>query len=184
MRRSLAGFQGSGYDKGRGVAVQAAWMLASGIFVTRWWCPVSVRAWVLRIFGARIGRGTVIRHGVRIHWPWKLVIGDNTWVGEGAMLLNLETIELGSDVCISQQAMLCTGSHSKSSPTFEYDNAPILVGDGSWIAARAVILRGVTVGSDSVIGATALVTTDVPNGAVVLAPRGGVTTRRRPGHEL
>ena len=146
-------------------------MLVSGVVVTRWWCPTSLRVALLRAFGASIGTGTNIRHDVRIHWPWRLTVGNDSWIGEGAHLLNLEQITIGSDVCISQQVLLCTGSHDYSSPTFEFDNAPIVIEDGAWVAARATVLRGVRVGADAVVGATALVTRDVAPGAHVLAPR-------------
>jgi len=170
MRRDLAGFTGRGYSKGRPAPVQAAWLLASGLVVMRWWCPNRVRVAILRGFGAQIGTGTRIRHGVRIHWPWKLVVGDSSWIGEGAHVLNLEPITIGSDVCISQDVLLCSGSHDRRSPTFEFDNAPIVVEDGVWIAARATVLRGVRIGADAVVGATALVSRDVPAGELVLAP--------------
>lgn len=170
MRRSLAGFTGAGYDKGRGPLVQIAWQLASGLLVVRWWCPARVRTAVLRAFGAQLGERVLVRHQVRIHWPWKLTVGDDSWIGEQAWLLNLEPITLGSDVCISQGVLLCTGSHDRRSATFEFDNAPIHIGDGAWIAARATVLRGVTVGADAVVGAAALVTHDVPDGGTVLAP--------------
>ena len=174
LRRRLAGFTGAGYDKGRGPAVQVAWLLASGTVVTRWWCPNSVRVKVLRAFGAEIGEGVLIRHQVKIHWPWKLTVGDDSWIGEGAWLLNLEPISIGSDVCISQEALICTGSHDRRSPTFEFDNAPIEIGDGAWIATRATVLRGVTIGEDAVVGACALVTRDVADGEFVLAPASAV----------
>lgn len=183
MRRSLAGFTGGGYDKGRSPLWQVAWLLVSGLLVTRWWCPARVRTAVLRRFGAQIGRNVLIRHRVRIHWPWKLTVGDDSWIGEGAWLLNLEPITLGSDVCISQDVLLCTGSHDRRSPTFEFDNAPIAIGDGAWVAARATVLRGVSVGQDAVVGAGALVTRDVAPGAVVVAPAGStldVRPDRRP----
>ncbi|SFK20871.1 putative colanic acid biosynthesis acetyltransferase [Cellulomonas sp. KH9] len=170
-RRSLAGFTGRGYDRGRPVAVQIAWFAVSGLVVTRWWCPGRVRVALLRAFGARIGTGTNIRHGVRVHWPWKLTVGDHSWIGEGAHLLNLEPVVIGSDVCVSQDVLLCTGSHDRRSPTFEFDNAPVVVEDGAWVAVRATVLRGVTIGADAVVGAAALVTRDVPAGAVVLAPQ-------------
>lgn len=160
--------------------VQVAWLALSGAVTMRWWCPNAVRLSILRAFGAEIAPGVKIRHGVRIHWPWKLSVGADSWIGEGAYLLNLEPITLGSDVCISQQVMLCTGSHHADSPTFEFDNAPIVVGDGAWVAARATVLRGVTIGADAVVGAAALVFRDVPAGAVVLAPTG---TLRRPADE-
>jgi putative colanic acid biosynthesis acetyltransferase WcaF len=167
--RKLAGFTGSGYSKGRSKIVQSLWVAASGLIVERVWCPSSLRVAILRLFGARIGQGVLIRHNVRIHWPWKLTVGDDVWIGVDAWLLNLEPITIGSDVCISQGAMLCTGSHDAKSPTFEFDNAPITVKDGAWIAARATILRGVNIGRGAVIGATALVHSNVPDGSRVLA---------------
>lgn len=176
--RSLAGFTGRGYDKGRSVVWQALWMLASSLVVSQWWCPLRLRVALLRAFGAEIGTGVVIKHRVRIHWPWKLTIGDHSWIGENAYLLNLEPVTIGHDVCISQEAMLCTGSHDHRSPTFEFDNAPIVVEDGAWVAARATVLRGCTIGRDAVVGAGALVTADVPAGAVVLAPRATTVTKQ------
>jgi putative colanic acid biosynthesis acetyltransferase WcaF len=171
--RSLAGFTGRGYDAGRSRGWQIAWLLVSGVLVTRWWCPASVRIGVLRAFGATIGEGVLVRHRVRIHWPWRLTVGDASWIGEDAWILNLEPVHIGRDVCISQGAFLCAGSHDQRSPTFEFDNAPITVEDGAWIAARATVLRGVTVHRNAVVGACALVTRDVPAGVTVLAPTAG-----------
>lgn len=171
VRHSLAGFTGAGYDKGRNVLVQIAWFVVSGAVLMHWWCPGTVRVAVLRLFGAHIGPGTLIRHRVRIHWPWKLSVGASSWIGEGTWILNLEQVTIGDDVCISQDVLLCTGSHDRMSVTFEFDNAPIRVDEGAWIAARATVLRGVHVGADAVVGATALVTKDVAAGALVVAPR-------------
>ncbi|OZC83655.1 putative colanic acid biosynthesis acetyltransferase [Rhodococcus sp. 06-412-2C] len=168
--RSLAAFTGVGYDKGRPFAIQMLWMLVSTTVLGRWWFPASTRVAVLRLFGARIGDGVLIRHRVRIHWPWKLSVGSNSWIGEGVWILDLEPVDIGSDACISQDVLLCTGSHDRRSTAFEFDNGPISIGDRTWIAARATVLRGVNIGSDVTIGATALVTGDVPDGATVLAP--------------
>ena len=168
--RRLGEFTGAGYDKGRPKAIQALWMFTSGALVTRWWCPLKIRLAILRAFGARIGSDVLIRHDVKIHWPWKLSVGSNTWIGERVWILNLEPVSIGSNVCISQDVLLCTGSHDRRSPTFEFDNAPVVVKDGAWIAARATILRGVTVGKNATIGATCLVTNAVADGALVMAP--------------
>ena len=145
-------------------------MLASGLLTTRWWCPLRLRLAVLRLFGATVGSGVLIRHNVRIHWPWKLSVGDNSWIGEDVWILNLEPVRIGADVCISQGVLLCTGSHDRKSPTFEFDNAPISIGDGSWIAARATVLRGTAIGEDCIVGATALVVADVTDGSIMHAP--------------
>lgn len=168
--RDLAGFSGRGYVKGRAVTVQVLWMLASGTLVQRWWCPSSLRVRILRLFGAVIGENVLIRHRVRIHWPWKLTIGSNSWVGEGVWILNLEPVVIGANVCLSQEAFLCTGSHDRRSATFEFDNAPIAIGSGVWIAARVTVLRGVNVGAGATVGATCVVSRDVSPGALLVAP--------------
>jgi len=170
VQRNLAGFTGVGYDKGRGLLWQIAWQASSSMLVMPWFVPVRMRIRVLRFFGAQIGEGVNLRSGVRIHWPWKLSIGDNSWIGERVWILNLEPVHIGHDVCVSQDVLLCTGSHDRRSPTFEFDNAPIIVEDEAWIAARATVLRGVTIGKQAIVGATALVAKDVPQDACVLAP--------------
>jgi putative colanic acid biosynthesis acetyltransferase WcaF len=170
-RFSLRDFTGANYDKGRPFLVQLLWMVVSRGLTMQWWCPIRLRLFVLRAFGARIGAGTLIRHDVKIHWPWKLEIGHDTWIGEEVWILNLEPVVIGSNTCISQAVLLCTGSHDRFSPTFEFDNAPIFIGDSVWVAARATVLRGVRIDDGATIGATALVTGDVAEGATILPPR-------------
>jgi putative colanic acid biosynthesis acetyltransferase WcaF len=168
-KRSLGSFRGERYDKGRSVLWQALWFLVMNTVFMRWWCPLAIRVHILRAFGAQIGKSVVIRHRVRIHWPWKLTVGDNTWIGEGVWLLNLEPIAVGSDVCISQEVFLCTGSHDLESPTFEYDNGAITIHHEVWLCAQVLVLRGVTVDSQAVIGARAIVTKDVFQGTFAKA---------------
>lgn len=164
--RDLSGFSGRGYDKGRSRPVQAAWFIVMNMVFKKWWCPASLRPALLRAFGADVDPDVFIRHNVRVLWPWKLKIGKNSWIGEGVWLLNLEPITIGSNVCISQDAYLIAGSHDRSSVTFEFDNGPISVGDGAWIAIRATILKRVSVGSMAVISANSVVSRDVPAGEV------------------
>lgn len=149
-----------------------AWFAVQQCFAA-WWFPARLRPPVLRVFGATVGERVLVRHGVRVHRPWKLTVGGDCWIGEGVWLLDLEPITIGSDVCLSQGAFLCTGGHDARSPTFEFDNAPITIGDGAWVAAHARVLRGVGVGvgGGAVVGTTALVTRDVAAGETVLAPR-------------
>lgn len=167
---SLAARRGHPYDKGRGFAAQALWVATSNLIFTQVWCPNRLRCAILRWFGAQIGAGVLIKHRVTIQWPWKLSIGDNSWVGMGAELYDIDDIVVGSDVCISQHVFLCTGSHDRRSPTFEFDNGPIVIENGAWLCARSTVLRGVTVGANSIVGATSLVTRDVPPDSIVRAP--------------
>lgn len=166
-RFTLAGFRGDGYDRGRPVPLQVLWLATSGLLIGRWWLPNRARVALLRAFGAKIGEGTLIRHDVKIHWPWKLDIGSHTWIGERVWILNLEQVTIGSNTCVSQDVLLCTGSHDRRSPTFEFDNAPIFIGDHVWVATRATVLRGVRIGDGATVGATALVKRDVAADATV-----------------
>lgn len=169
VRHRLAGFTGRGYDKGRSFMWQALWFATQSLLFGAWWFPLRLRPRLLRLFGAQVGRGVRIRHHVRVLWPWKLAIGDDSWIGEGVWLLNLESIAIGSDVCISQEAFLCTGSHVHADETFEFDNRPITVSNSAWIAAQALVLRGVRVGEGALVGARAVVAREVPAGGKVPA---------------
>ncbi len=157
VSRDLAAFTGAGYDKGRSVFWQASWFITLHLVFRKWWLPARFRPTILKAFGARVGSRVLIRQDVRIHWPWKLTIGDDCWIGEGAWLLNLEPITIGDDVCLSQESFLCTGSHHHSDPSFEFDNAGITVGAGAWVAARAIVLRGVTVSPGQLVPAGATI---------------------------
>lgn len=152
----LSGFRGTGYEKGRSVVWQTLWFCVLNLAFSRWWFPPRLRPPLLRLFGARVGTGVLIRHRVRIHWPWKLTIGDYSWVGEGAWILNLEPVTVGANVCVSQEAFLCTGSHDVRSPTFEFANRPIDIGESSWICARAIVLAGSRVPPGTVVPAGAV----------------------------
>jgi len=165
--RSLASFRASGYDKGRPYVVQALWFATQNLLFSKWWLPAALRPILLRLFGGTVGQNVLIRHRVRILWPWKLSIGDNTWIGEDAWILNLEPVSIGHDVCISQAVFLCTGSHDMTSPTFEYDNGPIEISDEVWIGAQATILRGVTVGKGTVVAARCRLSRDAPPRSLV-----------------
>ena len=96
--RSLAARRGRPYDKGRGRVAQILWVATSTMIFTQVWCPSSLRCKLLRWFGAEIGSGVLIKHKVNVQWPWKLSIGDNSWVGVGADLYNLADIRIGSGI--------------------------------------------------------------------------------------
>ena len=174
--RSLGALRGRSYDKGRGFAHQLGWTLASHFVVTKVWCPNTLRCAILRFFGAQLGSGVLIKHDVDIQWPWNLTMGDNSWLGVGVSIANIAPVTLGSDVCVSQQAFICSGSHDYRSPVFEYDNRPIVIEDGVWIGARATVLRGVTVGARSVVGSQSLVVKDIPTDSLASAPTATVRT--------
>jgi len=155
----LSRFDNRSFDRGAGPLKESLWLVAS-LLIFRLF-PFSFSALkrsVLRAFGARIGRGVVIKPQVKITFPWKLTIGDYVWLGEECWLLNLDKIVIGSNVCISQRAFLCTGSHNYKSPTFDLIVKPITVEDGAWLGAGCWIGPGVTVGSHAVLTAGSVAT--------------------------
>jgi putative colanic acid biosynthesis acetyltransferase WcaF len=127
-------------------------------------CPFSFSALkrvVLRAFGAKIGRDVTIKPQVKITFPWKLEVGDHVWIGEMCWMLNLERIVIGSHVCISQRAFLCTGSHNFKLATFDLVTRPIKLEDGAWIGADGWVGPGVTVHTHAVLTAGSVATADL-----------------------
>lgn len=158
----LSRFDNSAFDRGAGRFKEACWLLIRRLFFDGSWLPGNrLRCWLLRRFGATVGRGVVIRPGVKITFPWRLRIGDHVWIGEDARLLNLVPITIGSNVCISQRAFLCTGNHDYTCPTFDFLASPILIEDGAWIGAAAWVGPGVTAGSHAVLTAGSVATRDL-----------------------
>ncbi len=130
----------------------ALWLMVGSYFVeSRIFCYSSFRVFVLRLFGAQIGEGCNIKPRVRIKLPWKLKIGNDVWLGERAWIDNIENVEIGDNVCISQEAYLCTGNHDWSCENFKLTAEPINIEDQVWIGARAVVGPGVTVKTGSVL---------------------------------
>ena len=115
----------------------------------------------MRLFGARIGNGVDIKPRVRIKFPWKLTVGDDSWIGEGVWIDNLADVKIGSHCCISQAAYLCTGSHDWSKPGFDLITASIDIKDGSWICARSIVGPGVATGEGSVLALGSVATRDL-----------------------
>lgn len=149
---SLQSFSAKSFDKGAPFLKMTLWYFLNAFFVRASWNPFMViKIVLLRLFGAKIGRGLVIKNNVVIKYPWKLKIGDNVWLGENCWIDNLDEVVIGSDVCISQGAMLLTGNHDYKKRAFDYLNAPITIGDGAWIGAQSVVCAGVTVGQYAIL---------------------------------
>jgi putative colanic acid biosynthesis acetyltransferase WcaF len=113
------------------------------------------RAMLLRAFGARLGKNVRIRRSVHIEIPWNLSVGDDTSVGDRAILYCLGPVSIGQLVTISQYAHLCAGTHDYRSPLMTLVRSPITIGDEAWIGADAFVGPGVTVGRRAILGARA-----------------------------
>ena len=121
--------------RGRGaITVQLWWFIQASLFA---WSPQFTYKWrsfLLRCFGAEIGKNVIIRPSVKITYPWKLTIGDNAWVGDNVELYTLGEITIGKNAVVSQRSYLCTGSHNYQSEAFDIYAKPIIIEDEAWVA--------------------------------------------------
>lgn len=142
--------------------VQLWWCVQSSLFT---WSPqfmYSWRAFLLRLFGAKIGKGVIIRPSVRITYPWKVSIGDYSWIGDDVVLYSLGHISIGCNSVVSQKSYLCTGSHDYDSQTFDIYAKPITIGNGCWLATDVFVAPGITIEDGCVVGARSSVFHSLP----------------------
>ncbi|PVY38669.1 WcaF family extracellular polysaccharide biosynthesis acetyltransferase [Pontibacter virosus] len=120
------------------------------------------RAFLLRLFGAKVGHGVHVYPGVKIWAPWNLELADECGIGSGANLYSMGKITIGRRAVISQGAHLVAGTHDYTKTGFPLIIKPIHVGNHAWIAAEAFVHPGITIGEGSVIGARSVVNKDMP----------------------
>lgn len=148
------------------VVVQLWWLVQGSLFA---WSPQFMYSWrrfLMRLFGARVGRNVLIRPSVRTPYPWKVSIGDNSWIGDEVTLYSLGEIKIGIDVVVSQKSYLCTGSHDFESLAFNIYARPICIEDEAWVATDVFVAPGVTIGRGAVVGARSTVLHDLPEGMI------------------
>jgi len=154
--------------------VDASYRGRSRYFVQLWWlvqatlfsCSPQVmygfRRWLLRIFGAQVGKGAIIRPSVKVTYPWKVKIGEYAQIGDDVVLYSFAAITIGDSAVVSQNSYLCAGTHDFRSESFEIQSFPITIEDQVWLAADVFVAPGVTVGSGTVVGARSSVFTNLP----------------------
>jgi putative colanic acid biosynthesis acetyltransferase WcaF len=157
----LAPYTTGEFHRGRPALVELAWLLAQALFVSSWLPGSLQRRVLLRLFGASLGKGVVIKPGVRVKFPWRLTVGDHSWIGEDVWIDNLGVVEIGRNCCLSQGAYLCTGSHDWRLQSFDLIVKPIVIDDCVWIAAKARVAPGVKLGAGSVLGLGSVATADL-----------------------
>ena len=154
-------FDNSGFDRGASRGKELLWLLCCWLLLSSGLPGSGWRATLLRMFGARIGRGVIFKPGVRVKFPWRLIVGDHCWIGEEVWIDNLAEVSLGSHVCVSQGAYFCTGSHDWSKQSFDLIVKPINVGPHAWIAAKSIVAPGGCVGEGAVLGLGSVATHDL-----------------------
>ncbi|MGJ3245811.1 MAG: hormogonium polysaccharide biosynthesis acetyltransferase HpsU [Elainellaceae cyanobacterium] len=160
----LSRYDQSWFNRGRSGWIVLLWWLVQAIAFPLTPHPSSgVRIALLRLFGAQIGHHVIIRPTARFTFPWKVKIGDYSWIGDDVVFYSLEQIHIGQHSIISQKCYLCTGSHDIHDPAFNLKVAPITIGNGVWIATDCFLGPGVHIGSNAVIGARSSVFSSMPD---------------------
>lgn len=157
-KTDLSRFNNSWYNPGPRWKV-LLWFLVNA-FLLNTYLPIPVRfkVAVLRLFGAKIGKGVMIKPAVNIKYPWLLQVGNHVWIGEQVWIDNFSEIQIGDHVCISQGAMLLTGNHNYSLPTFDLMPGPITLAEGVWIGAKSIVCPGIRCESHAVLAVNSVAT--------------------------
>ncbi len=142
--------------------VQAWWAVQATFFRMSPQVLYGWRRFLLRLFGCAIGKGALVRPTVDITYPWKVSIGDHSWIGDHVTLYSLEEIHIGDNVVISQHSYICTGSHDIESPTFEIYARPVVIETEAWLATDVFVAPGVRLGRGAVVGTRGTVLHDLP----------------------
>ncbi len=153
----LTDFENSWYNPGRPFLIRAIWLLVGRIFLQSsipW--PYGFKAFLLRAFGARIGRGVVLKNRLIVKYPWNLEIGDHSWIGEAVWIDSLAKVTVGSNCCLSQGVMIETGNHDWSKETFDLIVKPVVIEDGAWAAVRSTLLPGSRLATHAILAAGAI----------------------------
>jgi len=155
-------FKNAWFDRGAGSVKIITWYFVNVLFFINPMNPSSgLKKFLLKLFGAKIGKNVLIKPAVNIKYPWKLSIGDNSWIGERAWIDNLAEVTIGANVCISQGAMLLTGNHDYKKEGFDLIIGQITLEDGAWIGAKSVVCPGVTARTHAILAVNSIATKDL-----------------------
>lgn len=151
-KTDLSRYNNDWFNEGASYLKRTIWFLVNALFFINPCNPLSgVKVRLLKLFGAKIGRGVVIKPGVNIKYPWKLEVGDYTWIGERVWIDNLDKVVIGKHCCLSQETFILIGNHNYKLPTFDLMIAPVVLEDGVWLGARSIVTGGVTCRSHAVL---------------------------------
>jgi putative colanic acid biosynthesis acetyltransferase WcaF len=147
----LAEYSNEEFSRGRSALTELFWLFVSGLFVESFIPGSRLRVLLLKLFGAKIAKGVIIKPGVKIKFPWRLQIGQDCWIGERVWIDCLAQVTIKDNCCISQGAYLCTGSHDWKDKRFALVTQAITIQRCAWIGAFARVAPGVEVAEGVVL---------------------------------
>ena len=155
-------FNNKHYYPGRGFFPRALWYFINALILNSYFFPFySPKAWLLKVFGAKVGQKLVIKPKVNIKYPWFLEVGENVWIGEGVWIDNLTNVKIGNNVCLSQGAFILTGNHNYSLQSFDLLVSKVILEDGVWIGANSTVCPGVICALNSVLTVGSVATSNL-----------------------
>jgi len=161
-KTDLSSYSHTEYHPGGSPLSRLAWYFTNVLFFMNPLNPLSgLKVWLLKLFGAQVGQGVVIKPSVNIKYPWRLHIGNHVWIGEKAWIDNLGDVSIADNCVLSQGAMLLSGSHDFTRSTFNVQVDKIVIEEGVWIGARSIVYMGVTCKSHSILGANSIALRDL-----------------------
>ncbi|MBA3972083.1 MAG: colanic acid biosynthesis acetyltransferase WcaF [Bacteroidetes bacterium] len=160
-RTDLSSFNNTWFKPGGNALKRLCWYFTNAIWFNSAFPVSRFKVFLLRLFGAKIGKGVVIKPRVNIKYPWKLSLGNNVWIGEEVWIDNLGNVTIGDSVCLSQGAMLLCGNHDYKKQTFDLVVRDIVLEDGVWIGAKATVCPGMTCHSHSVLAVGSVATSNL-----------------------
>lgn len=164
---NLSKYEKAGYHPGRNVIVRALWYVTNMLFFKASWCTCyGWKRFLLRAYGAQVGAKVVIKPCVNIKYPWHLAIGENSWIGEKVWIDNLANVTIGQNCCVSQGALLLCGNHDYKKESFDLITGEIMLKDGAWVCAKAIVCPGVTIGEGCVLTAGSVATKNLERDAI------------------
>lgn len=152
QQTDLSTYNNSPYHPGGTAVKRFLWFYVNAFFFKSGLFPIyGLKRFLLKLFGGKISKAVTIKPYVNIKYPWLLQIGENTWIGENVWIDNVANVSIGKNVCLSQGAVLLTGSHNYKKSTFDLITGTIILEDGVWIGAAAIVNQGITAGSHAVL---------------------------------
>jgi len=166
--------------RGRSAFTVQFWWMVYAIFFRS--SPQALYGWrrfLLRLFGAKIGKNVIIRPTAKITYPWKVTIGDYSWIGDEVVLYSLGNIKIGENTVISQRSYICTGTHDYNSEDFRIYAEDIKIGSKCWLATDVYVAPGTTIKDGVVVGARSSVFSDLDGNKVYVgSPAKSIKNRR------
>ncbi len=161
MRTDLSSYNNSWYNPGSSLK-RISWYFINELFIRNPYNPSSgLKIFLLRLFGAKIGIGVVVKPKVNVKYPWKLAIGNHCWIGESVWIDNLAQVTIENNVCISQGALLICGNHNYKTSGFDLIVKPIILNEGSWVGAQSIVGPGVTLHEHSILSLGSVASSDL-----------------------